>query len=65
MVQVVVPSDDGTLQVRATSELKPPSGVTVRLSVMAVPLGMETTGLAMVIVKSGGIVLTVTGICNV
>ena len=53
MVQVVVPSDDGTLQVRATSELNPPAGATVRLSVMAVPLGMETTGLATVRVKSG------------
>ena len=64
IVHVVVPSDDGTLQVSATSELKPPTAASVTLSVMAVPLGMETTGLATVTVKSGGITFTVTGICR-
>lgn len=61
IVQVVVPSDDGTLQVRATSELNPPTGPTARLSVMTPPLEIETTGLAIVSVKSGGMLVTVTG----
>ena len=65
MEQVVAPSEDGTLQVKATSELKPPAGVTVRFVVMTPPLGMETTGLATVRVKSGGTELTVTGIWSV
>jgi hypothetical protein len=64
-VQVVVPRDAGTLQVSATSELNPPTGATVRLSVMGVPLGTETTKLATVRVKSAATVLTVTGICKV
>ena len=55
MVQVVVPSDDGTLQVRVISELNPPTEVTVRLSVIVPPLGMDTTGLATVRVKSGAV----------
>src|SRR5215469_10290998 len=62
MVQVVVPSDDATLHVSATSELKPPVGVIVRLLVIMPPLGIETTGLATVRVKSAGTALTVTGI---
>ena len=65
MVHLVVPSDPGTLHVRATSELNPPTAATVRLSVIAVPLGMDTTGLAMVSVKLGATKLTVTGICSV
>jgi hypothetical protein len=63
IVQVVVPSEPGTLQVRATSELKPPTAATVRLVVMSCPLATETTGLATVRVKSG--MPTVTGICSV
>src|ERR1017187_9931727 len=63
MEQVVLPSEDGTLQVRATSEVKPPAGATVRLVVMIPPLGMETTGLATVSVKSG--LVTVTGTFSV
>ena len=62
MVHVVVPSEPGTLQVRATSELNPPTAATVRLSVIVPPLGMETTGLATVRVKFGATTLTVTGI---
>jgi len=62
MVQVVVPSDDATLHVSATAELKPAVGVIVRLSVIMPPLGMETTGLATVRVKSAEVWLTVTGI---
>ena len=65
IVQVVVPSDDGTLQVNVTSELNPPVGVTVRLSVIVPPLGIETTELETVRVKSGTTTLTVTGICRV
>jgi len=64
IVQFVPPNDGGTLHVRATSELNPPTVATVRLSVTVPPLGIETTGLATVKVKSGGIVLTVTGICR-
>jgi len=65
IVQVVVPSDDGTLQVKPTSELNPPVGVTVRLSLMVPPLGTETTELEAVRLKSGTTTLTVTGICRV
>ena len=65
MVQVVVPSEDGTLQVRATAELNPPTGATVRLSVIVPPLEIETTGLAMVSVKSGVGAVTLTGIGRV
>jgi hypothetical protein len=65
MVQVVVPSEDGTLHVRATAELNPPTGATVRLSVMVPPLEIETTGLAMVSVKSGLGAVTLTGIGRV
>ena len=64
MVQVVVPSEDGTLHVRATAELDPPTGATVRLSVMLPALEIETTGLAMVSVKSG-LGATLTGIGSV
>jgi hypothetical protein len=65
MVQVVLPSEDGTLHVRATAELNPPTGATVRLSVMLPPLEIETTGLAMVSVKSGLGAVTLTGIGRV
>jgi hypothetical protein len=65
VVQMVVPSDDGTLQVNATSEVNPPVGVTVRLSVIVPPLGIETTELETVRVKSGTTTLAVTGICRV
>jgi hypothetical protein len=65
IVQVVVPSDDGTLQVRATSEPNPPTGATVRLSVIVPPLEIDTTGLAIVRVKSAAPALTVTGIGTV
>jgi hypothetical protein len=65
MVQVVVPSEDGTLQVRATSELNPPTDATVRLSAMLPPLEIETTGLAMVSVKSGVVAVTLTGMGRV
>jgi hypothetical protein len=65
MVQVVVPSEDGTVQVRATAELNPPTGATVRLSVIVPPLEIETTGLAMVSVKSGVGAVTLTGIGRV
>ena len=65
MVHLVVPSDPGTLQVRATSELNPPTAATVRLSVIAVPLGIDNTGLATVSVKLGATTLTITGICSV
>jgi len=65
MVQVVVPSEDGTLQVRATAELNPSTGATVRLSAMLPPLGIETTGLAMVSVKSGFVAVTLTGMGRV
>ena len=54
MVQLVVPSEDGTLHVSTTSELKPPTDVTVKLSVIEPPLGIETLGLEAVRVKSAG-----------
>jgi hypothetical protein len=65
MVQVVVPSEDGTLHVRATAELNPPTGATVRLSAMVPPLEIDTTGLAMVSVKSGFGAVTLIGIGRV
>ena len=65
MVQVVVPSEDGTLHVRATAELNPPAGTTDRLSAMVPPLEIETTGLAMVSVKSGLGAVTLTGMGRV
>src|ERR1035438_4035204 len=64
-LQVVAPSEEVTLHVRAKSELKLPTEATVRVVVMSPPLRIETTGLATVRVKSGGMALTVTGICSV
>src|SRR5271167_199310 len=64
IVQVVVPSEPGTLHVRVTSELNPPTAATVRLSVIVPPLEIATAGLATVRVKLGGTTLTVTGICS-
>lgn len=65
MVHVVAPNEDETLQVRDTSELKLPTGATVRFVVMSFPLGIATTGLATVIVKSAVAADTVTGIWSV
>jgi hypothetical protein len=64
MLQLVVPNDEGTAHVSATFELKPPIGAIVRLSVIAVPLGIDTTGLATVSVKSEATTVTFTGICR-
>ena len=61
----MVLSEDGTLHMRATGELNPPTGATVRLSVIVPPLEIETTGLAMVSVKSGLGAVTLTGIGRV
>jgi hypothetical protein len=65
MVQVVAPSEDGTLHARVTAELNPSTGATVRLSAMLPPLEIETTGLAMVSVKSGFGAVTLTGMGRV
>jgi len=60
MPHVVDPSDDGTLHVSVTSELNPPIDAMVALSVTAVPLGIDSTALATISVKS----VTFTGICR-
>jgi len=59
---VVLPREDDTVQVRATSEEKPDTGATLRVALPLCPLGIEREVEEVVRVKSAAAGLTVTGI---